>query len=150
MSPSGQRHDPDAAPAEMDFSAFDDVRDRLCTYDAKFDATSRHYKDIQLHLPAPLTDAEYQLLETTAIATYRRLGCRDYARLDLRLRDGEFYVLDVNPNADLSSEASLAMAAEVAGYSFGAMRSHIVNLAALRHPVWGNLGTKTGLPPVKA
>ena len=102
-------------PAEMDFAAFDDVRDRLCTYDAKFDATSRHYQDIQLRLPAPLTDAEYQLLETTAIATYRRLGCRDYARLDLRLRDSEFYVLDVNPNADLSSEASLAIAAEVAG-----------------------------------
>jgi D-alanine-D-alanine ligase len=124
-------------PAEMDFTAFDDVRDRLCTYDAKFDATSRHYKGIQLRLPAPLTDAEYQLLETTAIATYRRLGCRDYARLDLRLRYGDFYVLDVNPNADLSSESSLALAAEVAGYSYGALGSRLVNLAARRHPVFG-------------
>jgi D-alanine-D-alanine ligase len=133
-------------PAEMDFSAFDNVRDRLCTFESKFDPNSRPYQDIQLRLPAPLTDGEYQLLETTAIATYRRLGCRDYARLDLRLRDDDFYVLDVNPNADLSSEASLAMAAEVAGYSFGAMGSHIINLAALRHPVLGNPTAGMGAP----
>ena len=65
------------------------------------------------------------------------MGCRDYARLDLRPRDGDFYVLDVNPNADLSSESSLALAAEVAGYSYGALGSRLVNLAARRHPVFG-------------
>jgi D-alanine-D-alanine ligase len=129
-------------PSEMDFSAFDNVRDRLCTYDAKFDATSRHYNEIQLRLPAPLTDSELQALQETAVAAYWLMGCRDYARLDIRLRDGCFYVLDVNPNADLSSESSIALAAEVAGYSFGAMGSRLVNLAALRHPVYGNICTR--------
>jgi hypothetical protein len=45
-------------------------------------------------------------------------------------------VLDVNPNADLSSASSTAYAAEVAGYSFGAMGSRLINLAAKRHPVF--------------
>ena len=124
-------------PAEMDFAAFADVHERLCTYAAKFDAGSRHYTEIQTRLPAPLKETEYQQLKETAIATYRATGCRDYARLDIRLRDGCFYVLDVNPNADLSSEASLALAAEAAGYSFGALGSRLVNLAAARHPVFG-------------
>ena len=124
-------------PAEMDFAAFSDVRDRLCTFESKFDPHSQHYQQIQLRLPAPLTEAEHARLESTAAAAYRALGCRDYARLDIRLREGIFYVLDVNPNADLSSESSTACAAQVAGYSFGAMGSHLVNLAALRHPVFG-------------
>lgn len=125
-------------PAEMDFSAFGDVHDRLCTYDSKFDPSSIHYNQIKLLLPAPLTPDEYERLERTSLAAYQALNCRDYARLDIRLRDGLFYVLDVNPNADISAEGSLACAAEVAGYSYGAMGSRLVNLAALRHPVWGS------------
>ncbi len=124
-------------PAEMDFSMFSSARDRLCTYDSKFNPESVHYNKIGLLLPAPLSQDEYQLLETVSTAAYRTLGCRDYARLDIRLRDGAFYVLDVNPNADISSEASIACAAQVLGYSYGMMGSHLVNLAAARHPTLG-------------
>ena len=123
-------------PAEMDFAAFKDVRDRLCTFESKFIPNSQHFQQIRLLVPALLTEAEHALLEKTTVKAYRTLGCRDYARLDIRLRDGIFYVLDINPNADLSSESSTAYAAQVAGYSFGAMGSHLVNLAALRHPVF--------------
>jgi D-alanine-D-alanine ligase len=121
-------------PAEMDFGAFDDVRDRLCSYDAKFTPGSRHYDLIQLRLPASLTPAELGGLERAAKAAYEAVGCRDYGRLDIRLRDGRFYVLDVNPNADISADASMACAAEVAGYSFGEMLGRLVELATLRHP----------------
>jgi D-alanine-D-alanine ligase len=123
--------------AEMDFSRFDDVRDRLCTYESKFHPGSRHYEDIQLLLPAPLADAEYDRLYRTAQAAYRTYGCRDFARLDIRLRDGVFYILDINPNPDISSDASLACAAEAAGFSFGAMGSHLIGMAAVRHPEFG-------------
>jgi D-alanine-D-alanine ligase len=121
-------------PAEMDFAAFADVRERLCTYDSKFCPGSRHYDQIQLRLPAPLAANEYEALERTARDAYRTLGCRDYARADIRLRDGVFYVLDVNPNPDLSPDASLACAAELAGYSYGQMGSRMAELAWHRHP----------------
>lgn len=123
-------------PAEMDFADFDNVRDRLCTFESKFNPDSRHYKHIGLHLPAVLSESEYARLERTALAAYRAANCRDYARLDVRLRDGVFHVLDVNPNADLSSVSSTAYAAEEAGYSFGAMGSRLINLAAKRHRVF--------------
>ncbi len=123
----------EALPAvEMDFSAFDDIHDRLCTWDAKFDPTSVHYQRTVSHIPAPLTQAETDALHQVAIAAYRAVGCRDYGRMDIRLRDGVFYVLDVNPNADLSADASLACSAEVAGYSYGQMASRIVLMAEQR------------------
>jgi D-alanine-D-alanine ligase len=126
-------------PAEMDFAAFDNVKDRLCTYDSKFLPGSPHYDGIVLQLPASLADTEYEQLKQICIHAYQTIGCRDYARLDIRLRNGIFYILDINPNSDISADASTACAAEVAGYSYGQMLSHIVNLAAQRHPVFRNL-----------
>ncbi len=126
--------------AEMDFAAFDDVRDRLCTYDSKFTPGSVHYDGIQLKLPAPLTESQLQDLTRVSHAAYDAIGCRDYGRLDIRLRDDTFYVLDVNPNADLSADSSMACAAELEGYSHGSMISRLVNLAASRHPVFSPAG----------
>ena len=124
-------------PAEMDFSAFNDVQDRLCTFDAKHKPDSRAYGKICVRIPAALTEGQYRELEQVARRAYRAIGCRDYARLDIRQQNGVFYVLDVNPNPDISSDTSMPFAAELAGYSYGAMLSQMVNLTAQRHPVLG-------------
>ncbi len=121
-------------PSEMSFAALSDPRDRLCSYDAKFTPGSRAYESIELVLPAPLEPEEAAALARVARAAYRALGCRDYARLDVRLRDGVFHVLDVNPNCDLSSDTSTALAAALACGSFGQFLSKLVTLAARRHP----------------
>jgi D-alanine-D-alanine ligase len=123
--------------AEMDFSDFGNMKDRLCTYDAKFIPGSRHYEKIETLLPAPLTNDQKKDLEHVCGNAYRAIGCRDYARMDIRLRDNVFYVLDVNPNADISSDASMACAAEADGISYAQMGSLIVRMAAQRHPVMG-------------
>lgn len=123
--------------AEMDFSFFSNIKDRLCTYDAKFIPGSDSYEKIETLLPAPLSPEEKLTLEKVCCDAYRTLGCRDYARMDIRLRDNIFYVLDVNPNADISAEASMACAAEVAGISYGQMGSLFIRLAVSRHPVLG-------------
>jgi D-alanine-D-alanine ligase len=119
--------------AEMEFSYFKDIKERLCGYDAKFVPESEHYEKIRTLLPAPLRAEELNTLSNICRRAYRVTGCRDYARMDVRLRKGIFYVLDVNPNADLSFDASLACAAETAGISYGEMGSRIVRLAAKRH-----------------
>jgi len=126
--------------AEMAYSAFPAVRERLCTYDSKFAPGSRHYKMIETLLPAPLLEDACQRLCDTAAAAYSVVGCRDYGRIDLRLRDGVFYVLDVNPNPDISADASMACAAELAGFSYGALGSFLVALAAFRHPLLRHYG----------
>lgn len=119
--------------AEMEYSHFKNVKDRICGYDAKFISGSEHYEKIETLLPAPLSKKELSSIEKICKKAYRVTGCRDYARLDIRLRDGIFYVLDVNPNADISEDASMACAAETAGFSYGEMGSRIVQIAAKRH-----------------
>jgi hypothetical protein len=47
--------------------------------------------------------------------------------------------LDINPNADISPDTSLAYAAEAAGLSYGMVGSRLVNLAAQRHMILGAL-----------
>lgn len=120
-------------PVEMDFSCFDDYHERLCSYDAKFTPESREYQKIRSYVPARLNPDEMARLEEVSKAAYRALECRDYGRIDVRLRDGVFYVIDVNPNADISADASLALAAAKAGYCYGKMGSRVVEFAVRRH-----------------
>jgi D-alanine-D-alanine ligase len=119
-------------PVEMDFSACGDIHDRLCSYEAKFEPDSLAQRRIRTITPARLTDAEMSALSGVSRAAYEAVGCRDYGRIDVRLRDGVFYVLDVNPNADISGDASLALAAGKAGYSYGAMGCRVLEFASER------------------
>lgn len=125
-------------PAEIDYSQFDDIHDRLCTYEANFDKTSRAYQLTLPKLPAVLDDNELAELEAVVTAAYQVTNCRDYARMDVRLRDGIFYILDVNHNADISSDNSLVMAAALVGWSYGRLGSILINLAAQRHPIFSS------------
>jgi len=129
-------------PAEMDFSTLQSVRDRLCTFDSKYRPGSRHYEEIQFQIPAMMDDTQLRQLERTSKEVDRIFGCLDYSRLDIRLRNGTFYVLDINPNPDVRLETSFVESAELAGYSYGAMISHLINLAAPRHPILGTQSFK--------
>lgn len=122
--------------AEMEYSHFKNVKDRICGHEAKFIAGSEHYEKIETLLPAPLSKKELSSIEEICKKAYRVTRCRDYARLDVRYRDGIFYVLDVNLNADISADASMACAAETAGFSYGEMASRIIHIAAKRNSLW--------------
>jgi D-alanine-D-alanine ligase len=122
-------------PAEMEFSSFKDEHDRICSYEAKFVPESEQYQKIKTVLPAPLTGEEYRGVEQVCKASYLATGCRDYARIDMRVKDGVRYVIDVNPNADISPDTSTISAAELAGYSYGEFVGRIIGMAARRHPV---------------
>jgi len=128
-------------PAEMDFSAFSDARKRLCTYDSKYNPGSEHYEKIETLIPAPLDKELLRRLEKIVIKAWKGFGLLDYARFDFRLRDNEFYLLDINPNNDISIDTSFALAAEMTSYSYSRMAKRIVMMAAERHP---ELGDKAG------
>jgi D-alanine-D-alanine ligase len=62
------------------------------------------------------------------------VGCRDYARIDIRMKDGLFYIIDINPNADICPDTSTISSAEFTGCSYEDFLRHLVSLAMQRHP----------------
>src|SRR4030066_302761 len=50
-------------PAEIDYSSFDDIHDRLCTYESNYDPTSLAYQFTIPKLPAVLTNDQLCSLE---------------------------------------------------------------------------------------
>jgi D-alanine-D-alanine ligase len=118
----------------MTYDAFDDIHDRLCTFDAKWTPGSEAYQRIPAICPAPVTPELKAKIERVAIAAYRASGCRDYGRVDMRLRKGEPMALDINSNCDVSPDGGFANAARATGLSYGEMLERIVELAIKRMP----------------
>ncbi len=122
-------------PLEFDYSGFADMRDRLYTYEWKFDRASRGFNEIPTPCPAPADRPDWRRrLEALAVSAYRLFGLRDYGRVDFRMLGDEPQVLDINPNPDLDETSVLPLAARAVGLSFGQMVDRIVCLAAERLP----------------
>ncbi len=122
-------------PMEVDYSLFSSMRDRIYTNEAKFDKGAAPYYLTKFLCPAPLDTATEDRVARVAAAAYRVGGCRDYGRVDLRLRQGQPVVLDVNPNADLSFESDHAIASKMSGWTYGQLAARIVDCALERWPV---------------
>ena len=120
---------------EIDFSAIPDPRHRLVDFDAKWTKGSYSYEHTPARCPAEVDDELAQRIRSVAMDAYRALRLRDYGRIDMRVRDAQPYVVDVNSNPDITIDGGFAKTASVAGYDYGAMVSRIVNLAAHRKPV---------------
>lgn len=111
---------PNALPiSEIDFSRMPDHLHNIVSYQAKWDPHHESYHKTIPICPAKLPKRIEEKAKKIAIRAFRTMGCRDYARVDMRLsRDNELYVLEVNPNPDLTEGAGFMRSAHAAGYSY--------------------------------
>ena len=116
----------------MTYDAFNDIHDRLCTFDAKWTPDSEAYQKIPAICPAPLSAALKAKIEAVSVAAYAATGVRDYGRVDLRLRNGEPMALDVNANCGLNHDDGFMNAARAAGLGYGEMLERIIQFAIER------------------
>ena len=121
---------------EIDFSEMPADRPRIVSFEGKWVEDSDEYRGTK---PVRCTDLTPELSEriaTTALTAFEALELRDYARVDIRLAaDGIPYVIDVNPNCDLSDVAGgFSKAAKAAGLSYEQVILRIVELALARKP----------------
>ena len=115
--------------AEIDFSAWPDPYRHIVHFEAKWDETAREYQTMNVLCPAQVEPDLAGRIEHVVLAAYRAMGCRDYARVDLRVKDGVPYVLEVNPNPCLATDGGFANAARVAGYDYACMTHQIARWA---------------------
>ncbi|MBN2198309.1 MAG: ATP-grasp domain-containing protein [Candidatus Aminicenantes bacterium] len=106
--------------SEIDFSALPKDQPRIISYEAKWFETSELYIKTPPVCPADIEDDIRLRLQNHALEAFRVLGCRDYARVDFRMdKKGRLFILEVNPNPDVSLNAGYARALKAAGIEYG-------------------------------
>lgn len=69
--------------------------------------------------------------------TYRALDLSGYARIDLRMdQDGRAYVLEANPNPDLTPGEDFPESAEAVGLPYEQLIQRVLNLGVGYQPAW--------------
>jgi D-alanine-D-alanine ligase len=118
---------------EIDFAAMPSDRPHIVSYAAKWEESHVDYAGTK---PVPLRDATPALIaavERVALAAYRAVELRDYGRVDLRVdASGQPWVIDVNPNPDISPDAGVTRAAAAAGMTYPQMVAEIARIALAR------------------
>ncbi len=120
--------------SEIDFSGLPEDYPKIVTYDAKWLNGSVEYEGTKGVCPAILSPDVEELVKRTALKSYKLLGCRDYARVDMRLsQNNKPYVLEVNPNPDISNDSGFIRSTKTHGLSFNETIQKIVEYAADRY-----------------
>lgn len=120
---------------EIDFDEdYPAGKPRLVTYISKWGPED--HPEFQGSWSVPVKELAPEVAErvrATALAAYRAIGLQDYGRVDIRLHPerGPF-VVDVNPNPDLSPCAGLNLAADEAGLTYAQLIGRVVRAALER------------------
>ena len=91
--------------------------------------------------PAPIDETLAERIRDCARTAYAAVGCRDYARIDIRLTArGKLHVVGVHAVGIFARNGSFAQSAAQAGYSFGDLMLRVVDVA------WSRYGCAPALP----
>ena len=119
--------------SEIDFTLMPDYLHNIVSYQAKWDPNHEAYHKTIPNCPAFLPKRIEKKAKEIAISAFKTMMCRDYARVDMRLnKNNEFFVLEVNPNPDLTESAGFMRSTEAAGYSYERTLKKLISLAWAR------------------
>src|SRR3989344_1463658 len=129
------------SPAEIEFGGEFGDNWSVYTYEAKWEKRSWEYWSARVESPAMLGRKTDKRIEALAVKAYKVFGCRDIARLDIRVDDkGRGYVVDVNMCPSLNSgddqDATLA-SVKALGWSYEQFLETLVAITYKR--VYGRL-----------
>jgi D-alanine-D-alanine ligase len=111
----------------------------IVTYDAKWTPGSVDYEATPPRYPAEVAPRLAEKVTKLAKEAFLLLGCRDYARVDFRVRAGKPYILEVNPNPDFSPTAGLAGGLGSAGLTHAQFTLDLVERALARRARQGEV-----------
>jgi len=106
----------------------------IVTYAAKWSAGSDEDLGTEPVCPAELTpELSRRVTQAARLAWETLAGSQGYGRVDLRITEsGDVFVLEVNPNPDLSSDAGLTRMAQTRGWDYGELVLRVVDEALQR------------------
>ncbi len=105
----------------------------ILTYAGKWRPGTPEYEDTPPKFPADISPAVARRLGTIATRAYQLIGCRDYARVDFRMKpNGRPYILEVNPNPEISPNAGFAGCLEAANIPYAEFVVRLIEQALAR------------------
>ena len=113
-------HPPRILPvSEISFAALGDDSPHITSYEAKWLTDHPLYHQTPPICPAVIDQDRQERLRQVALQVYSLLNGRDYGRVDMRLdRQGQLYVLEYNPNPDISPDAGFVRSLKAAGIDY--------------------------------
>ena len=124
-------------PLEYDFSELPEGEPAIISYAAKWNPLAEVFHRVITRCPAPMSRTLQRRLAKACLGAWHAVGCRDYARLDVRVsKKDEPYVLEINPNPDLTEGVSFMESAEEVGLTFPGTMTRILEMAMERKTVW--------------
>ncbi len=122
---------------EMVFDDWPEELARIATRKVKWDEKYQKKYGIKTQSATDLDDSTRQKILAVSKRIYRVLTLSGYARLDFRLsNDGRVYVLEANPNPNLSFGEDFAESAETVGVSYEALLQRIIGLGLRYRAAW--------------
>jgi D-alanine-D-alanine ligase len=116
--------------SEIDFSEMPSGAWPIVSFAAKWHEDSDEYAGTQPVCPAEISDGVAARLREVAATAWSAVEGRGYGRVDMRVdADGYPWILEVNPNPDLSEDAGLANMARAAGWSYDELVGRVVDAA---------------------
>ncbi len=121
----------------------------IVDYESKWVEDSYMYKHTNGVCPAQVNPECARNLVSIAIQAYKITSCRDYARVDFRLKGEVPFVLEVNPNPGINKDSGFYRSARVAQLSYEQMILKILTSASQRYqlPLSSNPDQKVKLNP---
>ncbi len=119
--------------SEITFDRLPPELPRVVSYNAKWMPGTLGYNEMGAVCPAPLPDELTLKVQNLAVEAFRLLGCRDYARIDIRLSpSNEPFILEVNPNPCIAPDAGLARSVAASGRTYREFIGDVVSFALQR------------------
>ena len=125
--------------SEIDFTGLPDDYPKIVSYNSKWMYKTVEFAGTKAVCPAENISQELEeKIMNTARKVYSIIGASDYARVDFRVKDNIPYVLELNPNPDIASNADedtgFTRSGKAYGWSYDQLIQNIIGFSSSR---WG-------------
>ncbi len=120
-------------PSEINFEQVSEEYFPITSYEAKWLSDHPVYQMTPPVCPAPISAELNEKLTSLSLAVYHALRGRDYGRIDIRMdAAGNLFVLEYNPNPDISPSAGFVRALNAASISYETFVDFLIKQALNR------------------
>ncbi|HUH05738.1 MAG TPA: hypothetical protein VML75_27295 [Kofleriaceae bacterium] len=116
---------------DSEFNPSEEWRPQIISFRAKWDPHSKDFYSMDSICPPEDLEPELEeRIRQVALDAYRALGCRDYARVDMRVVEetGEIFILEVNPNPDLIDGTAYIQCGVASGRTYSELLCEIAEM----------------------